>query len=185
MPVRRSFVAVAIASLIALTFSGGSAGAVTCPPFNPDVDADGKIAPAPFTTYIGLGTFNRSGAGQSIGDVFEPGDVNLDFVQYRNSSNVLTRNLVVQAKLVGDVGSFVVKITDFDNTKDWTAKFLRPEGKKFRNIGPSDSTPNVRIRIKMKDGANPDDRLIIRFRGTYDSAHPCGDTVKSATNGIA
>jgi hypothetical protein len=121
--------------------------------------------------------FNRNGVSQNVFADLEPGEADASFAIYTNTDDV-TRNIVVAANLSGDTGAYVVKITNFQKTKDYTAKLLSPSGRKFRNIGADSVTPDLRLRIKLRSNAPENSELTVRFRGSFDVASPCADTVK-------
>lgn len=178
MTFRRSFViAAAVATLASLVGPGGPAGAVACPPFDPNEAADGKVSPGSMSPYIGEGIFNRNGNSQNAFADLAPGEADVSFAIYENTANV-SKNIVVAANLVGDTGSYVVKITNFERDKDFTAKLLSPSGRTFRNVAGDGTIPDLRVRIKLRNDASPNAELTVRFRGSFDAASKCADTVK-------
>jgi hypothetical protein len=172
----------AITALLALTsvaFAGGPAGAglIVCEVFDPNATADGAVSPTSSTPYVGFNVLNLHGGGQSVFQDMEPGEVQNAFAVYENTDDI-TRHVVVKASLNGDAGSYIVKITNYETGKDYTDKIVSADGRKFRNRGAGENTPALRVRIKLRNGASTNSELTVRFRGSFDVASRCGDTVK-------
>lgn len=178
MSARRALVATALLTLMALSVTGGSAGAGPACMLGGGTTPDGQISPGIAVPYIGQNIYNRGGADQTVFAELSPGENDFAFVISKNNDDSI-HDIVVTAAITGDTSAFRVKISNFNATKDWTDQFLRPTGRRFRDVADGAFTPDIRIRVKKFGSAPVDAELKVRFRASFDSLNPCFDTVKS------
>lgn len=178
---RRS-VGLAVAALVAAALvgvSGGPAGAGVCvAPSAPD--ADGRAQPLLAGPIQGDGVYNLTGANQVAVHQMQPGDQQNFEVTYRNAS-ARTRTITIALfDVTGDAGDFVIKY--FRGANDVTAEIAT--GKQFLSNPPGAITAPVRVQVRMKRTADPEDDIDVYLRGKYGKGFPgflvCGDTAKLA-----